>query len=398
MSDLLSRRGFSKAVGAALILPSLPGSLALAQRMPIKMGLLLTYSGQFADPAAQIDNGIRLYKKQHGDTVAGRSIEILRRDVGGLAPAEAKRVALELVIRDQVDVLAGFVLSPNALAVADVSEDAKKFMVVMNAAASIVTTMSPFMARVSFTVPQNCELLGTWASQNGVRRLYTMVSDYGPGHDAEDALHRSFKDAGGEVVGSVRMPLTNHDFSAFVQRAKDVTPDGIFVFVPGGTQPGAIAKSLVERGLDARKIKLLGQGELSDESALKVMGDAAVGIITAFHYDYHHNSALNKQFVAEYNNEFQRNPDFYSVGGYDGMHLIYEALKKTGGNADAGALIEASKGMRWESPRGAVSIDPETRDMINTVYIRRVEKIEGQLRNVEIARFANVKDPVKSRT
>jgi branched-chain amino acid transport system substrate-binding protein len=246
-------------------------------------------------------------------------------------------------------------------------------------------------------LPQNCEVLGTWAFQNGVKKAFTMVSDYAPGLDAEASFQRSFTTAGGQIIGSVRVPLANPDFSAFVQRAKDSGTDGIFVFVPGGAQPVALAKALVERGMNSEKIMIMGQGELADESALKAIGDAAIGIVTAFHYDYTHDSPANRQFVAAYNAEFKRNPDFFSVGGYDGMHLIYEALKKSGGNADGDSLIAAVKGLQWESPRGPVSIDPETRDMINTVYIRRVEKVNGQVRNVEIAKFDNVKDPVKAR-
>ncbi len=363
----------------------------------MKIGLILTYSGQFADAATQIDNGIKLYMKQHGDTVAGKKIEIIRKDVGGPAPDVAKRLAQELIVRDNVDILAGFALTPNALAVGDISVEGKKFMVVMNAATSIITTKSPYMVRSSMTLPQNTERLGTWAYRQGIRKVYTMVSDYGPGHDAEGAFQRAFKEAGGEIIGSVRMPVANPDFSAFVQRAKDLNPEGIFVFVPGGAQPAALAKSFLERGLDPKKIRIMGQGELSDESALKAMGDLAIGIITAFHYDQNHDSKLNREFVKAYNAEFKRNPDFFSVGGYDGMHLIYEALKKSGGKTDAEALVNAAKGLKWESPRGPISIDPETRDVINTVYIRRVEKIGGNLVNVEVEKFENVKDPVKER-
>jgi branched-chain amino acid transport system substrate-binding protein len=362
----------------------------------VKVGLVMTYSGQFTDPAAQMDNGIKLYMKQHGDTVAGRKIEIIRRDSGG-APDAAKRLAQELIVRDNVDVLAGFVLTPEALAVADLSAEAKKFMVVMNAATSIITTKSPYMARVSVTLPQNCEQLGTWAFKSGVRKAYTMVSDYAPGHDAEAAFQSAFKAAGGEIIGSVRMPVATVDFSAFVQRAKDQNPEAIFVFIPGGSQPPALAKALIERGMDLTKTKLMGQGEITEESALKAMGDAASGIITAFHYDYNHQSKTNADFVAAYNAEFKRNPDLFSIGGYDGMHLIYEALKKSAGKADGESLIEAAKGMQWESPRGPMSIDPQTRDVVQTVYIRRVEKVNGQVRNVEIEKFENVKDPVKAR-
>ena len=362
----------------------------------VKVGLVMTYTGQFTDAAGQMDHGIALYMKQHGDTVAGKRIELIRKDTAGV-PDTAKRLAQELIVNDRVDVLGGFVLTPEALAVADLSTQAKKFTMVMNAATSIVTTKSPYITRSSVTLPQNCEVLGSWAFQNGARRVFMLVSDYAPGHDAESAFQRAYTGAGGEIIGSVRVPLANPDFSAFVQRAKDSGADTIFVFVPGGSQPVALAKALVERGMDPGKIRIIGQGELSEESALKAMGDAAVGIVTAFHYDYTHDSAFNKQFVAAYKTEFQRNPDFFSVGGYDGMHLIYEALKKTGGKADGDSLIGAVKGMSWESPRGPVSIDPQTRDIINTVYIRRVEKVNGEVRNVEIAKFENVKDPVKER-
>jgi branched-chain amino acid transport system substrate-binding protein len=365
---------------------------------PVKVGLIMPYSGQFADTAAQMDNAIKLYMKQHGETVAGRKIEVIRRDTGGVAPDVAKRLAQELVVRDQVDILAGFVLTPNALAAADVSAEAKKFMVVMNAATSIITTKSPYMARASVTIPQLTETFGTWAARkSGIRRVYTMVSDYGPGHDAEQGFQRGFKEAGGEVMGAVRFPVANPDFSAFVQRAKDVNPEAIFIFVPGGVQPAAIGKALAERGVDPRKTRILGMGELTEDEARKSMGDASLGIVTVYHYDHNHDSALNRTFVKAFNDAHGRNPNIYSIGGYDGMHLVYEALKKTGGKADGDSLIAAAKGLAWESPRGPISIDPETRDIVQTVYIRRVEKIGGQLLNVEFDKVENVKDPVKAR-
>jgi len=363
----------------------------------VKIGLIISYSGQFADTGAQMDNAIKLYVKQHGDTVAGKKLEFIRKDTGGIAPDLAKRLAQELVVRDHADIIAGFALTPNALAAADVSAEAKKFMVVMNAATSIVTTKSPYIVRTSLTIPQNCEALGTWAYKNGVKKVFIMVSDYAPGHDAEAAFQRTFTAAGGTIVEAAHVPMANPDFSAFVQRAKDSGADGIFVFIPGGAQPAALAKSLVERGMDPSKIKIMGQGELTEESALNAMGDAAIGIVTAFHYDHAHDSALNKKFVADYNAEFKRNPDLFSVGGYDGMHLIYETLKATGGKTDADSLVAAAKGMKWESPRGMIGIDPDTRDIINTVYIRRVDKVNGKVQNVEIAKFENVKDPVKER-
>jgi branched-chain amino acid transport system substrate-binding protein len=362
----------------------------------VKIGVILPYSGQFADTATQMDNGIKLYMKTHGDTVAGKKIEMIRKDVGGVAPDVAKRLAQELVVRDGVDILAGFVLTPNALAASDVSAQAKKFMVIMNAATSIITTKSDYSVRTSLTLPQVTESLGAWAYRSGVRKVYTMVSDYGPGHDAEGGFHRAFKAAGGEIIGSVRFPVANPDFSAFVQRAKDLNPESIFIFVPGGAQPVALAKALAERGIDPKKIKVLGTGEVTDETAVRNMGDAALDIITAWHYDYNHDSALNKAFVREFAADNKINPNFFAVGGYDGMHLIYEALKKTGGKTDGDSLVNAAKGMAWESPRGPISIDPETRDIVQTIYIRRVQKVGGNLVNVEFDKMENVKDPVKA--
>src|SRR5215471_6975969 len=311
----------------------------------IKIGLIMPYSGQFADTATQMDNAIKLYIKQNGETVAGKKIEVIRKDTGGIAPDVAKRLAQELITREGVDILGGLILTPNALAVGDVSAEAKKFTVIMNAATSIITTKSPYMARTSVTTPMLNETLGTWASKTrGLKKVYTMVSDYGPGHDAEGAFHLGFKAGGGEIVGSVRFPVANPDFAAFVQRAKDTNPEAIYIWIPGGAQPAAVGKALSERGIDPKKTTILGQDALTDESALKSMGDVSVGIITAANYDYNHGSALNKQFVTAYNEAYRRNPDFFSMGGYDGMHLIYEALKKTGGKADGESLIAAAKG------------------------------------------------------
>jgi branched-chain amino acid transport system substrate-binding protein len=381
------------AITAALVAAS-----AVHAQQTVKIGIILPYTGQFADGATQLDNAIKLYVKQNGDTVAGRKLEFVRKDTGGIAPDVAKRLAQELVVRDKVDILAGFLLTPNALAGGDVSAEAKKFMVVMNAATSIITTRSPYMVRTSLTTPQLNESLGKWAAtKGGVKKVYTMVSDFGPGHDGEQAFQAGFKAAGGEVIGAVRYPVANPDFAAFVQRAKDQNPEAIYVWVPGGAQPAALGKALSERGIDARKTKVLSQLELADESARKAMGDAALGIITAAHYDPDHPSARNAAFVKAYVAEYKRTPNFFSMGGYDGMHLIYEVLKKTGGKADSDALIDAAKGMAWESPRGPVSIDPETRDIIQTVYIQRVEKVGGELKNVEIDKVENVKDPVKAR-
>jgi len=379
--------------GAALAAAALMPGAATAQET-IKIGVILSLSGQFADTGVQMENGLKLYMKQHGDTVAGKKIVLIIKDTGGINPPVAKRLAQELVTRDKVDILAGFALTPNALAAADVATEAKKFMVDMNAATAIVVAKSPYMVRTSFTVPQLNHTLGTWAEKNGsVTKAYTMVSDFGPGIDAEVAFSKGFKDAGGEVVGSVRMAVANPDFSAYVARAKDINPQGIFVMIPGGAMPGAFGKALAERGIDPKKTKVLGQMEITDERALASMGDVSIGMITSGHYDFNHKSKMNEDFVKAYNAEFKRNPDFFSVGAYDGMHVIYTALTKTGGKSDGDALIAAAKGLKWESPRGPMSIDPETRDVVQNVYIREVRKVDGKLLNVEIATIKDVKSP-----
>src|SRR6185312_4397797 len=295
---------------AALALGLLPISGHAAD--PIRIGVIAAYSGQFADTAAQIDSGIKLYMKQHGDTVAGRKIEIIRKDTGGPNPDVAKRLAQELVVRDKADILAGFTLTPEALGAAGVATEAKKLLVDMNAATAVITEKSPYIVRVSLTLPQISETIGKWAAtKGGVKKVYTMVSDYGPGLDAEKGFQKAFKEAGGEIVGSVRMPVANPDFSAFAQRVKDLNPEGIFVFVPGGAQPGAIGKAFAERDLDPKKIKIFSTGEAVDESALKSLGDLGIGRISGWHYDYNLQTKTNKDFVKAFNAEFHRNPDFF---------------------------------------------------------------------------------------
>ena len=393
------RKLFATALAAAALALSACGAAAqtAATTGTVKIGIILPYSGQFADAATQMDNAIKLWVKQKGDAIAGRKLEFIRKDTGGIAPDVAKRLAQELVVRDGVDILAGFVLTPNAMAAGDISEQAKKFMVVMNAATSIITTKSQYMVRTSLTTPQLNGALGDWAFKKaGVKKVYTLVSDFGPGIDAETAFVKAFKEAGGEIVGQVKFPVANPDFSAFVQRAKDLNPEAIYVWVPGGAQPGAIGKALAERGIDATKTKVLGQLELTDPGAIKAMGDAALGVIVASHYDAAHESVANKAFVKAYQDDYKRDPDYFSIGGWDGMHVIYEALAKTGGKADADALVAAAKGMKWESPRGPIEIDAETRDIVQTVYIRQVKKVGSELKNVEIDKVLAVKDPVKA--
>jgi branched-chain amino acid transport system substrate-binding protein len=380
-------------VAAVLLASTAPASA----QDTLKIGLVMTLSGQFADAGIQMQNGVRAYMKEHGETIGGKKIELIVKDSGGVAPDVAKRLTQELVVRDKVDIIAGFVLTPNALAGGDVSAEAKKFMVVMNAATSIVTTKSPYMVRSSVTLPQVAETFGTWAYKSGIKKSYTMVTDYGPGHDFETGFQRAFKEAGGEITGSVRFPVANPDFSAFVQRAKDLNPESIMVFVPGGAQPAALGKAIAERGIDLNKIKVLGSGETTSEQALKSMGDASLGMITAWHYEYTDKAPKNVAFVKLFNEMHKRNPDFFAIGGYDGMHVIYESVKKAGGKTDGDSLIAAAKGLKWVSPRGPMSIDPETRDVVQTIYIRKVQKVAGEPQNVAFDKVENVKDPVKAR-
>jgi branched-chain amino acid transport system substrate-binding protein len=378
---------------AALVAAALTSGAAWAQDT-VKIGVIAAFSGQFADTATQIENGIKLYMKQHGDKVAGKKIEIIRKDTGGPNPDVAKRLAQELIVRDKVDILAGFTLTPEALGAASVAEEAKKLMMDMNAATSVITEKSQYIVRSSLTLPQIASTAGKWlATKGGAKKAYTMVSDFGPGIDAEKWFQSAFKEAGGEIVGSVRMPIANPDFSAFIQKAKDLNPESIFVFVPGGAQPAAIGKAFAERQIDPKKVKIMSTGEAVDEQAVKAMGDISLGRLSAWHYDYNLKTKTNEAFVKAFNAEFKRNPDFFAVGGYDGMHLIYEGLKKTKGKADGDSLVGAIKGMKWESPRGPAMIDPATRDIVQNVYIRRVDKAGKEIVNVVIDTVKDVKDP-----
>jgi branched-chain amino acid transport system substrate-binding protein len=368
---------------------------ALAQES-VKIGVILPYSGPFADAANQLQAGIDLYIAKHGDTVAGKKIEIIKKDTGGPAADVAQRMAQELVVRDGVDIIAGFALTPEALGAAPVADEAQKLMVVMNAATSIVTEQSPYIVRTSVTIPQVNYAFGKWAfEQAGIKQAYTLVSDYGPGHDAEKSFSAGFSEAGGKILGSDRTPVANPDFSAYVQRVKDANPEAVYIFVPGGAQPAAIGKALADRGLAPPDTKIFAQGELTHPEALQSMGETARGIITTFHYTLERDDPLNKEFVEGYTGANNgREPDLFSIGGYDGMHLIYEALKKTNGDTNGDALVEAAKGMSWQSPRGPMSIDPETRDVVQTVYIREIQEVDGKLQNVVIYEIPDVKDPL----
>ena len=363
----------------------------------VKLGLVAEFSGPFAQYGQQILGGMKAYMKQHGDTVAGKKIEIVQKDTTGPAPDVAKRLAQELVTRDNVDFLVGFGLTPNALAVAPVATEAKKPMIIMNAATSIITTKSPYIVRVSMTLPQITQPMAQWAAKNGIKKVYTVVADYGPGLDAEAAFTKAFKVAGGEMVGSVHTPLQNPDFAPFVQRVKDAKPEAVFLFLPAGEQGIAFMKSYKERGLADAGIKLIATGDITDDGVLDAMGDPTLGLVTSFHYSASHNSPENTAFkkaYAEANGTTLR-PNFMAAAGYDGMAAIYEALRKTNGSTDGDKIMAALKGMKLASPRGAIMIDPETRDVVQTVYIRKVEKTGGGLYNMEFDKFPDQKDPGK---
>jgi branched-chain amino acid transport system substrate-binding protein len=387
---------FSKTMGAVALALGATVAVAPAQAKDLKIGLVLSVSGPFSAYAKQISHGVDLYIAQHGDTVAGRKVQVIIKDDTGMAPAVAKRQAQELLVKDKVDILAGFDLTPNAFSVAPLATEAKVPMVVMNAATSSVTEKSPNVVRVSMTLPQSAWAMAEWAHKNGVSKVYTLVADYGPGHDAEKQFQKTFTALGGKVVGEVRTPVNTADYSPFLQRMKDAKPDAAFFFVPPGSSMVALLKQFREMGLEKAGIKELGTGDMTDEDSLAAMGDSALGMITAFHYSENHDSPENKKFVAAYKKAYPKDrPNFMSVGGYDGMHLIYQALEKTKGDASAEAFMKAVKGMKWESPRGPVQIDPQTRDVVQNEYIRKLEKVDGGLQNVEFYTFKDVKDPGK---
>jgi len=361
----------------------------------VKVGLILPMTGQQASTGKQIEAAVKLYMQQKGDTVAGKKIELIVKDDGAV-PDNTKRIAQELIVNDKVNFIAGFGVTPAALAAAPLATQAKVPLIVMAAGTSIITERSPYIVRTSFTLAQSSVIIADWAAKNGIKKVVTLVSDYAPGADAQKSFSERFVKAGGTVAAELKVPLAVPDFSPVLQRARDEKPDALFVFVPSG-QGGTFVKQFIERGLDKAGIRLIGPGDVTDDDLLNGMGDQVIGTVTAHMYSAVHPSPTNKAFVDAFrkaNNNLR--PNFMAVGGYDGMHLIYEALKKTNGSTDGDALIGAMKGMAWESPRGPISIDPETRDIVQNIYIRKVEKVGGELYNVEFATFNAVKDPVKA--
>ena len=377
-------------VSAIAVLPA----PARAQE-PVKIGFSAPLTGPFAENGKQMTAAIKIFTEHRGSTVAGRKVEILLRDDGGV-PDQGKRIAQEFVVQSKVAVLAGYNPTPVALAAAPVSAEAKIPQIVTGSSASVTTTRSPYIVRTFSTQAQITVPMADWALKNGIRRVVTFVSDYAPGLETEKAFIEAFKAGGGEIVESVRVPLQALDFAPFLQRARDAKPEAIFAWVPGGLA-GSFVRQYAERGLQSSGIRLIGTGDITDDDILNQLGEPMLGITTSLQYSAAHESEKNKAFVAG----FERvgngiRPDHVGVAVYDAMHLIYAALEKTGGNPNGDALLAAMKGMAWESPRGPIAIDPDTRDIIQDVYIRRVERRNGQLYNIEFDKYPAVKDPFKA--
>ena len=390
-SSIKSRRNFIQGSAAAAVSAMLPGAAFAAESL--KIGLIIPLTGPFASTGRQLEAAVRLYMQGHGDTVAGHKLELIVRDDTGLAPETTRRLAQELIAREHVSFLAGFGLTPLAFATAPVATEAKIPMIVMAAATSVIPQRSPFIVRSGFTLPQVTAPMADWAAKNRIKRVITLVSDYAPGLDAEKTFVKRFTESGGTVLDSVRSPLRNPDYGPFIQRAKDGKPDALFVFVPSG-EGTAVLKQFADRGLREAGIALICTGDVLDDDILEAIGPPALGVVSSHHYSAAHPSPENKAYVDGFTkaNPGMR-PNFHSVGGYDGTHLIYEALKKTAGNTDGEKLVDAMKGLAWISPRGPMSIDPATRDVVQTVYIRKCELVGGKPFNVEFDKVENVKDP-----
>jgi branched-chain amino acid transport system substrate-binding protein len=385
-------------VSAAAAVLSL-GSLA-AGAQTIKIGFISSYSGLNGNLGPYMERAARLYMKQHQkDLPPGVKVELLVRDDTGTNPDKAKQLAQELIVRDKVQFLAGVIFTPNALAIAPLVTEAKVPFVIMNAGTSVITTRSPYIARTSFTLWQSSYPLGQWAARK-YKRAYTMVSDFGPGHDAEEAFTKGFKEGGGELVGNVRVPVNNPDFAPFMQRARDARPEALMVFVPAGVTATAVMKNFDDIGLAKAGVKLIGPGDITTDEELPNMGDVALGVTTVFHYSAAAERPANKAFVAAWKKEYgaSETPNFLSVGSWDGTALIFEAIRQQKGKLDPDRTMEIFK--NWKnanSPRGPISIDPETRDIVQPEYLREVRKVGGQLANVELETIATaVKDPWKA--
>jgi branched-chain amino acid transport system substrate-binding protein len=391
------RRTFGAAVAASLLLW---GAGATAAEV-VKVGMIASYTGAFATWGPQFQHAIEAYQAAHGNTVKGPDgkdikIQFLYRDSASQGPDKAKELAEELILHDHVKFLCGLELSPYAMALADISKEAKVPVVIMNAATAKITRMSPYFVRVSATVPQDVAPLGTWAAAHGIKRIYTIVSDYAPGYDAEEYFTKTFKAAGGTIVGSARTPQQETNFSAYMERVLEAKPDALYMFQPAGSPSVAFVKAYVERGLKAAGIKLLGGGE-TQELYLANFTDDIVGTITSMHYTESDNTPANVELKTQLNKMFgpKAIPDIASVAAWDGTRLIQQAVAKLGADGDGLKYVDFMRGQKFQSPRGPIEIDPVERDIIQNIYIREVEKRNGKLTNVDIGEVDMVKDPWK---
>ena len=381
---------------AAVLAAGMASSALAADATPFKIGFILPMTGQSASTGKQIEAAAKLWMAQNGSTVAGRKVELVIKDDAGVADS-TRRIAQELVVNDKIDVLAGFGLTPLAFATAPIATQSKTPMVVTAAATSSITEQSPYIVRTSFTLPQVTVPIADWAAKHGIRNVVTFVADYGPGIDAEKFFKSQFQLNGGKITGEIRTPLKSPDFSPFLQKVADLKPDAVFCFLPSG-QGAAFMKQFGERGLDKSGIKLIATGDVVDDDQLNDIGDVALGVVNSHHYSAAHPSATNKKFVAAFEAANKFRPNFMAVAGYDGMHLIYNALAATKGAGGGDALLAAMKGQIFESPRGQILIDAQTRDIVQDVYIRKVERVPAmgnQLYNVEFDVQKAVKDPAK---
>ena len=370
------------------------GSAAYADT--IKVGVIGPFSGPFALQGKNFKAGIDAYMAVNGKKVGNDEVEVIYRDVPQADPAQSKALAQELVVKEKVQYLAGFYFTPDAMAVTPILKQANVPMVIFNAATSAIVTKSPLVVRTSFTTWQTSTPIAKVAYDAGVKKVISVVSDYGPGVDAENAFKAGFEKQGGEVVQAIRMPLSTNDFSPIMQRIKDSGAQGVFAFLPSGPTTLGFVKAYNENGLKSAGIKLFAPGDLTQESDLPALGDAALGMQTTFHYAISHDSPENKAFVAAADKAIGNPAEltFPAVGAFDGMHVIYKMIEATGGKQDAQKAVDAVKGLSWVSPRGPVTIDPESRHITQNIYLREVAKgDDGKYYNKEIQTFEKQGDP-----
>ena len=374
-----------KSGAAALLLAA--GFAGSAAADTIKVGVIAPFSGPFAQAGKNFKAGVEAYVATHGDTVAGRKVEFVYRDLDGPDPGKAKSVAQDLIIKEKVQYLGGVYLTPSAFAIAPMLEEANVPLVVFNAATSSITQKSPLIVRTSFTLWQTTVPLAKQAAKDGKKKIIIAVTDYGPGTDAEAAFRKTFEAAGGQIVESIKMPLATTDFGPYLQRAKDSGAEAVFAFLPSGAPTVGFVKAYAESGLKEKGVALISTGDLTEEAGLPAIGDAALGMRTSFHYSVAHDSALNRAFVAAASKAIGNADElsFPAVAAYDGVYVITKMIEATGGKQDAKKAVQAVLGMVWESPRGPVKIDPETRHVTQTIYLREVVKDGGKLINKELS-------------